>query len=74
MKGIFMGFIIFVLIVIFFFWVDLLVRGFAILVKVTANTTGKVVYRTVRESGGFVKGAFEEFRGEDGDSKIIYAE
>ena len=69
-----MGFIILFLIVIFIFGGARVGRGFANLVKGTAKTTGKVVDRTVRESGGVVKGAFEEFRGEDGDSKIIYAE
>ncbi|NHI72406.1 zinc ribbon domain-containing protein [Lactococcus petauri] len=74
MKGIFMGFIILVLIIIFIFGGARVGRVFAKLVKGTAKTTGNVVDRTIRESGGFVKGAFEEFRGEDGDSKIIYAE
>ncbi|MCE2078408.1 zinc-ribbon domain-containing protein [Streptococcus thermophilus] len=74
MKGIFMGFIILFLIIIFIFGGARVGRVFAKLVKGTAKTTGNVVDRTVRESGGFVKGALEEFRGKDGDSKIIYDE
>lgn len=51
-----MGFIILFLIVIFIFGGARVGRGFAKLVKGTAKTTGKVVDRTVRESGGCKRG------------------